>query len=109
MGDILEETSALLQCKECAWYKWCITPMRFTAEDLKREMESALSATDSASGLALRQLLSNMAALAENLMLEGCPIFVRRLKSSSRLAEKLKKMMQTWGEEEQTPEKGLPE
>ncbi len=28
MGDILEEASSLIECKECAWYKACVMPMR---------------------------------------------------------------------------------
>ena len=47
-----------------------------------------------------RNLLTNMAAIAQNVLLEGCPGFVRRLKSSPRLAEQLKKLMQNWGSEE---------
>jgi len=37
----------------------------------------------------------NMAAMAQNMLLEGCPIFIKRLKSSPKLAEQLKKFMQT--------------
>ncbi|GAG37627.1 unnamed protein product, partial [marine sediment metagenome] len=43
---------------------------------------------------------TNMAAVAQNVLLEGCPVFVRRLKSSPKLAEQLKKLMQNWGSEE---------
>jgi hypothetical protein len=42
-------------------------------------------------------MVMNMAAMAQNLLLEGCPIFIKRLKSSPRLAEQIKKVMQTWG------------
>ena len=35
MGDILNEAYGVVQCKECPWYKSCVTPMKFTAEDLR--------------------------------------------------------------------------
>jgi len=39
MGDILDEAYAIAQCKDCPWYKSCISPMRFTAEDIRRQLE----------------------------------------------------------------------
>ena len=41
MGDILNEAYGVVQCKECPWYKSCVTPMRFTAEDLRKQLESS--------------------------------------------------------------------
>jgi hypothetical protein len=44
-----------------------------------------------------------MAAAAQNSLLEGCPIFIGRLRSSPQLAERIKKLMQAWsgaGEEQ---------
>ena len=41
MGDVLNEAYGVVQCKECPWYKQCVTPMKFTAEDLRRQMESS--------------------------------------------------------------------
>ena len=46
-------------------------------------------------------MLLNLASMAQNILLEGCPVFVKRLKSNPKLAQQLKKVMQTWGEEEQ--------
>lgn len=102
MGDILDEAYAVVQCKECPWYKSCVMPMRFTAEDLRRQMESA------APGMGLPQmndsnlqnLLSGMATAAQNSLLEGCPVFINRLRASPGLAARLKKIMQEWGQEE---------
>jgi hypothetical protein len=49
MGDILNEAYGVVQCKECPWYKACVLPMRFTAEDIRRQLEaSAGSNTESA-------------------------------------------------------------
>ena len=101
MADILDEASSLIECKECPWYRACVVPMRFAADDLVREMrQSPLGASFSQTGdQDLRNMVMNMAAMAQNMLLEGCPIFIKRLKGSPRLAEQLKKLMQTWGTE----------
>ena len=41
MGDVLDEAYEVVQCKECPWYKSCVIPMRFTAEDIRRQLESS--------------------------------------------------------------------
>ncbi len=100
MDDILEEASNLLECKQCPWYRSCVIPLRFSTEDLRREMQQMLPASlGGAEGDKIRELILNMASAVPNTLLEGCPIFINRLKSSPKLAEKLKKIMQTWGEE----------
>jgi hypothetical protein len=91
MSDILDEAASVVECQECPWYKSCVAPMRFTPEDLKREMQQAMP------GVPVDSLLLNTAAIAQNTVLEGCPIFVKRLKADSKLAEQLKKTMRTWG------------
>ncbi len=101
MGDVLDEAYALVQCKECPWYKSCVTPMRFTAEDIRRQLESsALGAGSGQGDVNLQNLLSGMAITAQNSMLEGCPVFIERLRSDAKLAQYLKKLMQNWGKEE---------
>lgn len=102
MSDILEEASSLIECKECPWYKACVMPMRFSAEDLMREMQKLApgASLDQTSEQEFRNLLLGMASTLQNTLLEGCPIFVKRLKSSPKLAEQIKRMMQMWGTEE---------
>lgn len=102
MGDILDEASSVIECKECPWYKSCVTPMRFATEDLMREMNHlAPGASFGTSGeQEFRNLMASMASIAQNVLLEGCPIFVKRLKSSPKVAEQIKRLMQTWGSEE---------
>ena len=102
MGDILNEAYGIVQCKECPWYKSCVTPMRFTVEDIRRQLESAAPGTDisSPADLGMQNLLSSMATAAQNSLLEGCPIFIERLRSNPKLAQRLKEMMQNWGREE---------
>jgi len=102
MSDILDEASSVIECKECPWYKACVMPMRFATEDLVREMRLMApgSGLDQMRDQEFRNLIMNMATVAQNVLLEGCPVFVKRLKSNPRLAEQMKKLMQTWGSEE---------
>ncbi len=100
MGDILNEANGVLQCKECPWYKQCVMPMRFSADDLKKQLEtSPLGQNNAANDMAFQSLISGMAIAAQNSLLEACPVFVERLRSSPRLAQKLKQIMQNWGNE----------
>lgn len=103
MGDVLNEAYGIVQCKECPWYKSCVMPMRFTAEDIRRQLESSTSglSISQPADLGLQNLLSSMATAAQNSLLEGCPVFIERLRSSPQLAQQLKEMMQNWGKEEE--------
>jgi hypothetical protein len=47
----------------------------------------------------ISQLLSSMATAAQNSLLEGCPIFIERLRSDPKLAERIKRLMQEWSKE----------
>ena len=102
MADILNEAYDIVQCKECPWYKSCVVPMKFTAEDIRRQIEQ----TPPGMGLPtpmdsnMQNLLSSMATAAQNSLLEGCPVFIERLRTSPKLAQRLKEFMQTWGSEE---------
>jgi len=101
MGDILNEAYGIVQCRECPWYKSCVMPMRFTAEDIRRQLESSAPGMNISqqADLGIQSLLSSMATAAQNSLLEGCPIFIERLRSSPRLAQRLKEIMQSWGRE----------
>jgi len=101
MSDILEEASSVIECQQCSWYKACVMPMRFSIEDMRRELQQAMPGTslDPAKENELYNMLTNTAAVAQSMLLEGCPVFVKRLKLNPRLAERLKKMMQEWGTE----------
>jgi hypothetical protein len=104
MDDILDEAYAIAQCKECPWYKSCIMPLRFTAEDIRRQLEASAPGMNIAqqADLGLQNLLASMATAAQNSLLEGCPIFIERLRSSPKLAQRLKEIMQHWGSESDT-------
>jgi len=101
MGDVLDEVYGVVQCKECPWYKSCVMPMRLTAEDLRKQIESSPlgTGTSSASDINLQNLLSSMATAAQNSILEACPVFIERLRTSPKLAQKLKQIMQNWSNE----------
>jgi hypothetical protein len=50
--------------------------------------------------LGMQNLLSSMATAAQNSLLEGCPVFINRLRASPELAQRVKEMMRNWGKEE---------
>ena len=102
MSDILNEAYGIAQCKDCPWYKSCVAPMRFTAEDIRRQLESSAPGMDTTpqADLGMQNLLSSMATAAQNSLVEGCPIFIDRLRTSPELAQRVKEMMQNWGKEE---------
>jgi len=104
MSDVLDEAYAIAQCKDCPWYKSCVMPMKVTAEDIRRQLESS-PGTDMSqqADLGMQNLLSSMASAAQNSILEGCPIFIERLRNDPKLAQKLKELMQNWGKEEEKP------
>jgi len=103
MGDVLDEAYAIAQCKDCPWYKACVMPMRFTAEDIRRQLESSAPGMDISqqADLGMQNLLSSMATAAQNSLLESCPIFIQRLRADPKLAQRLKQTMQNWGKEEE--------
>ncbi len=102
MDDVLSEAYGIIQCKECPWYKSCVMPMRFTAEDIRRQLESSAPGMNTSlqADLGMQNLLSSMATAAQNSLLEGCPIFIDRLRANPNLAQRIKEMMQNWGQEE---------
>ena len=102
MDDVLNEAYGIVRCKECPWYKSCVVPMRFTAEDIRRQLESSAPGMDTSSqaDLGMQNLLSSMATAAQNSLLEGCPIFIDRLRANPSLAQHIKEMMRNWGKEE---------
>ena len=102
MDDVLNEAYGIVQCKECPWYKSCVMPMKFTAEDIRRQLESTPGMNISQSAdFGMQNLLSSMATAAQNSLLESCPIFIERLRSNPKLAQRLKEMMQNWSKEEE--------
>ena len=104
MDDVLNEAYDIVQCKECPWYKSCVMPMRFTAEDIRRQLEqqSPGMGIPSQMDVGMQNLLSSMATSAQNSLLEGCPVFIERLRNNPGLAQRIKELMQNWGNQEAT-------
>jgi hypothetical protein len=103
MSDILDEASAVVQCKECPWYKSCVMPMRFSPEDIRRQLSGSVLGSDDATA---SRYFSELASATQNFLLEGCPVFIQRLRANPRLAERVKKMMQNWGMEDEGESRG---
>jgi len=79
-----------------------MSPMKFTAEDIRRQMEQSMPGANSQQQVDMntQNLLSNMANAAQNSLLEGCPVFIERLRNSPELARRIKEIMQNWSREE---------
>ena len=101
MSDILNEAYGIVQCKECPWYKSCATPMRVSAEDIRNQLASPALEAAPWPDIGMQSLLSNMAAAAQNSLLESCPVFVDRLRRSPELAQRIKELMRHWGKQEE--------
>jgi hypothetical protein len=101
MEDIINEAYQIVQCKECPWYKACVTPMKFSTEDIRRQLEQGIPGTNAPQQVdpQMQNLLGSMATAAQNALLEGCPVFIQRLRSSPQLAQRLKEIMLAWGNE----------
>ena len=77
--------------------------MRFTAEDIRRQLQASVPGADipQQADLGMQNLLSSMATAAQNSLVEGCPIFIERLRTNPQLAQRIKEMMQNWGKGEE--------
>ena len=102
MGDILEEAGAVVTCRQCPWYKNCVTPMQVSTEDIAhfRMMMQGASLAEPAR-TEMEKVLESIASMSQNMILQSCPIFTQRLKDDPRLARQIKEMMQRWGQEEE--------
>jgi len=103
MSDILDEAHGIAQCRSCPWYRSCAMPMKLTVEDIRRQLESStvgMGAPPSEDIGGIQNLLAGMATAAQNSILEGCPVFIQRLRSSPELARRIKEMMQNWVQQE---------
>lgn len=102
MGDILDEVSAIIKCKECHWYKNCVFPIQASADDIAhfRTMMQTTNLPDTAKN-EMENVLEGIASSSQNMVLQSCPVFAQRLKDSPKLAQVIKELMQNWGREEE--------
>jgi hypothetical protein len=111
MADILDEAYGIVQCKDCPWYKSCVMPMRLSAEDIRRQLEASAGTMGNPQQgdiAGIQGLLGGMATAAQNSLLEGCPVFIQRLRSSQELAQRIKKLMQSWAQGDSDEAKETP-
>jgi len=101
MGDILDEATAIVRCRECPWYKNCVTPLQVSPEDIAqfRLMLQQGSLPEQAKN-EMEGILENMASMSQSMILQSCPVFAQRLKESPEMARQMKEIMQNWGKEE---------
>jgi len=105
MSDILDEVTALIRCKECPWYKNCLTPVQVSIEDIA-QFRIAMQGTnlpEQAKG-ELDQIMESIASTSQEMILQSCPVFTQRLKEDPNLAQQIKRMMQNWGKEREPDE-----
>jgi hypothetical protein len=105
MSDILDEVTALIRCKECPWYKNCLTPVQVSIEDIgqfRTVMQGANLPEQAKSEL--DQILESVASMSQEMILQSCPVFTQRLKGDPKLAQRIKKVMQNWGKEKEPDE-----
>ena len=102
MGDILEEAGAVVQCRQCPWYKNCVMPMQIGTNEISQFRMMMQSGAMGEQGSAeMEKMLENVAAMGQNMMVQCCPVFAERLKLDPRLAERIKLFMQSWGQEKE--------
>jgi len=100
MGDILDEVTALIRCKECPWYKNCLTPVQVSTDDIA-QFRNAMQGTNipEQARSELDQIIESIASTSQDMVLQSCPVFTHRLKEDPRLARRIKEMMQNWSKE----------
>ena len=106
MGDILDKAAALIRCKECPWYKNCLTPLHVSAEDIGqfRLMMQGSNIPEQARS-EMEKSLESMAYTSQDIVIQSCPVFTQRLKDNPNLARRIRAMMQNWGDDEEEPSK----
>ena len=102
MGDILDKAAAVIQCKECHWYKNCIMPVQVGTEDISqfRMVMQGTNLPEQARN-EMEQIIESMASTNQDMILQSCPVFTKRLKDNPKIAQRIKEMMQHWGKDEE--------
>ncbi len=102
MGDIIEEAGAVVQCRQCPWFKNCVVPVQIGSSELNQfRMMMQGGMFGDQSNPDIERVLEGVAAMGQNMMVQSCPVFAERLKSDPRLAERIKLFMQSWGQEDE--------
>lgn len=101
MADIVDKITALIRCKECPWYRNCLTPVQVSSEDIAqfKIVVQGVNLPEQTRG-EVEHIIEGIASASQDMILQSCPIFTQRLKASPKLAQRIKEMMRNWGEEE---------
>ena len=100
MSDILDKAAAFISCKECPWYKNCLNPVQVSANDIGQFRALIQNANLAEPGKSeMEKVLENIAYTSQDMILQSCPIFTQRLKENPKIAQRIKDMMQRWGED----------
>ena len=88
MGDILDKVTALIRCKECPWYKNCLTPVQVSIDDVA-QFRTAMQGTNlpEQAKNELDQVMESMASMSQEMILQSCPVFTQRLKEDLEFAQ----------------------
>ena len=97
MGDILDDVKALVRCRDCPWYRNCVTPVQVSADDMA-QFRTAVQGTGvpEQARSELDHLMEHMVSLSQEMVLQSCPVFTQRLKEDAELAQRIKEMMRNW-------------
>jgi len=99
MGDIIEEAGAVVQCRQCPWYKNCVMPMQIGTSEINQfKLMMQGGALGAEGNPEMEKVIESVAAMGQNMMVQSCPVFTERLKSDPRVAEQVKMLMQRWGQ-----------
>ena len=101
MGDIMEEAGAVIQCRQCPWYKNCLMPMQIGHNEINQfrtMMQGGILGGEQSPEV--EKMLESVASMGQNMMVQSCPVFAERLKRDPRLAEHIKLLMPRWGEDD---------
>lgn len=98
----MEEAGAVVQCRQCPWYKNCVMPMQIGDNEINQfrmMMQGGMFGGEQSPEM--EKVLENVASMGQNMMVQTCPVFAERLKRDPRLAERIKLIMQEWGADEE--------
>jgi len=82
----------IMSCKSCPWHKFCIEPPSMTEEEIKEKLEEIKEESKDP----FASLMGAMMFGGKDQECSACPIFIQRLRTSPKLSEKIKEIMQNW-------------
>ena len=81
------------QCRDCGWEKFCLRPPLMTEEEKKARVEKIRKQDDPEKGF-METLIGSMILDGKDTECPACPVFIKKLRKSSSVAQQIKKIMQ---------------